>query len=254
MPDIFVSYDSEDRDRVKPLVTILEAEGWNVWWDRDLVIGPSYDEEIEKALGQSLCVVVVWSRHSIKSRWVRDEANEGSNRDVLVPVIIDDVQPPLGFRSAQTAKLIGWPGTTGELDRMIAGVRRLIESMRPTENTAAYGLYKQGVERVALYNKWDTQTAIEMLKRATSLDPGFADAWAHLADASLNSLVFFEPDNPSLWDQAEDAVAKALMLEPENVVAQTTHARLLWSPKKGFQNREALQVLEGTTRLRSTLR
>ena len=34
MADIFVSYASDDRDRVQSLVEALEAEGWTVWWDR----------------------------------------------------------------------------------------------------------------------------------------------------------------------------------------------------------------------------
>ena len=34
MSDIFISYASEDRDRVKSLARALEQEGWSVWWDR----------------------------------------------------------------------------------------------------------------------------------------------------------------------------------------------------------------------------
>jgi tetratricopeptide (TPR) repeat protein len=247
MADIFVSYASEDRDRIRKLVTILEAEGWQVWWDRDLVVGPEYDDAIEKALGESSCVIVAWSKHAIKSRWVRDEANEGSERDVLVPVIIDDVQPPLGFRSAQTADLTGWPDRTGELDRLLSGIRRLVESTRPTNNAMAYELYRQGLERVSLYNKWDTATAIEMLSRATTLDPDFADAWAHLADACINAIVFFGSSNDDLPDLLNKSVETALRLDPDNVVALTTKARLLWSPNQGFQNHDALEILDRTT-------
>ena len=58
MADVFISYASEDRNRIRPLVTILEAEGWDVWWDRELVVGPSFDDEIESQLAQALCIVV----------------------------------------------------------------------------------------------------------------------------------------------------------------------------------------------------
>jgi hypothetical protein len=109
MTDIFVSYASEDRDRIKPLVEALQREGWSVWWDRDLVTGPSFDDKIEEALEAARCVVVAWSQHSVKSRWCRTEANEGLERQVLVPMKIDEVRPPLAFRSSQTASLIGWP-------------------------------------------------------------------------------------------------------------------------------------------------
>ena len=85
MADIFVSYASEDRDRILRLVEALETEGWSVWWDRELITGPSFDDKIEEALDEARCVVGGWSEHSIQSRWVRTEANEGLGRGILVP-------------------------------------------------------------------------------------------------------------------------------------------------------------------------
>ena len=43
-------------------------------------------------------MVVVWSEHSIESEWVRSEVEEGVVRGILVPVLVDDVQPPLTHR------------------------------------------------------------------------------------------------------------------------------------------------------------
>ena len=126
MADIFVSYASEDRERIVALVQALETEGWSVWWDRDLVTGPSFDTSIEAALDAASCVVVTWSEHSIQSRWVRAEANEGLERGILVPAVIDDVRPPLAFRTSQTANLKNWPGVPGDLGKLIDGVRDLL--------------------------------------------------------------------------------------------------------------------------------
>ncbi|MCZ6871640.1 MAG: TIR domain-containing protein [Gammaproteobacteria bacterium] len=36
MADIFLSYASEDRERVRPLVAALETGGFSVWWDSDI--------------------------------------------------------------------------------------------------------------------------------------------------------------------------------------------------------------------------
>ncbi len=126
MSEIFVSYDSRDRERIKPLVEALKAEDWSVWWDRDLIAGPSFDEKIEEALDAARCVVVAWSEYSVKSRWCRTEANEGLERQILVPLRIDEVRPPLAFRSSQTASLIGWPQEQGELDVLLAGIRQCL--------------------------------------------------------------------------------------------------------------------------------
>ena len=109
MADIFLSYSSSDRLRVAPIIDALQAQGWSVWWDRELRPGPSFDREIEKALDDARCVVVVWSATAIDSEWVRAEANEGVMRDILVPVRIDDVRQPLAFRLRHVANLSGEP-------------------------------------------------------------------------------------------------------------------------------------------------
>lgn len=102
MVDVFVSYASEDRERVRPIVSALEDHGWNVWWDRQIDAGTAFDREIENAIDNAACVVVVWSTYSVEKEWVRDEANEGRERKCLVPVRIEDVKPPLAFRRIQT--------------------------------------------------------------------------------------------------------------------------------------------------------
>ena len=140
MADIFLSYASEDRERIEPLVTILEAEGWTLWWDRDLIAGPSFADKIQENLDQARCIVVAWSRHSISSNWCRDEASEGIERNCLVPVLIDDVRPPLGFRSAQTVFLHGWPHDRDGLDALLEGISRFLSAsvavsrLRPRSN------------------------------------------------------------------------------------------------------------------------
>ncbi len=126
MTDLFISYASEDLERVRPLVTAFEEQGWSVWWDRELVAGPSYEDKIEAALDEARCVVVVWSRLSIKSQWVRTEAHEGLEREILVPLLIDDVKPPLAYRISQTAKMIDWPRQTGQLESVIDGIAELV--------------------------------------------------------------------------------------------------------------------------------
>lgn len=123
MADLFLSYASEDRGRVSPLVGALEDAGWTVWWDRDLIAGPDFTDSIQSALDGASCIVVVWSQHSIGSNWVRDEAQEGVERRCLVPCCIDNVRPPLGFRSLQTVALSGWPEHKDGLSNLLDGVR-----------------------------------------------------------------------------------------------------------------------------------
>ena len=103
--DVFVSYARADRERVRPIVEALTAQGLEVWWDSRIAPGAGFDTEIEHALNQASCVLVVWSEHSIRSEWVITEASEGLEKGSLVPVSIDDVRPPLAFRRRQTIPL-----------------------------------------------------------------------------------------------------------------------------------------------------
>ena len=115
MTDIFLSYAHEDHDRVLPLVKELQDNGWSVWWDEQIQTGTSFDMEIESVLASARCVQVVWSQTSIDSQWVRSEAHEGLDRNILVPVLIDDVRPPMPFRQIQARELFNLPGDAKSL-------------------------------------------------------------------------------------------------------------------------------------------
>jgi hypothetical protein len=108
--DVFVSYAAEDRDRAAKLSTALIELGWSVWWDRRIIAGQTFDQVIEQELDAAKSVVVLWSKHSIESEWVKNEAAAAAERDVLVPAAIDKVKLPLEFRRRQTADLTHWKG------------------------------------------------------------------------------------------------------------------------------------------------
>ena len=48
LADIFISYASEDRSRVKLLAEALSRQGCSVWWDRTIPAGKSFVEVIEE--------------------------------------------------------------------------------------------------------------------------------------------------------------------------------------------------------------
>ncbi len=105
MSDIFLSYSSSEKERVSPIVQQFEQQGWTVWWDRKIPPGKTFDEVIEEALNAAKCVVVVWSAESVKSNWIKTEADEGVRRGILIPILIDDVMIPFEFRRIQAARL-----------------------------------------------------------------------------------------------------------------------------------------------------
>lgn len=67
---------------------------------------------IEGALNEMRCMVVLWSSNSIVRDWVKEEAEEARIVQKLVPVLIEPVKPPVGFRAIQAADLIDWDGSS----------------------------------------------------------------------------------------------------------------------------------------------
>src|SRR5215207_8906156 len=105
MSDIFISYARSDKAKAERLAESLAKQGWVVWWDRDILPGQSFDVTIEEALNSAGCIIVLWSKASVSSDWVKTEAEEGRKRRVLIPALIEDVKIPLEFRRIQTANL-----------------------------------------------------------------------------------------------------------------------------------------------------
>jgi tetratricopeptide (TPR) repeat protein len=88
-----------------------------------------------------------------------------------------------------------------------------------------------------------TNASIAMLEKSVSLDPTFADAWAELSVA-YGSKGFFVEAGQKQWEiKSEEAVAKALQLDPELPAAHLAKAQLLWRPSSGFQHEETIAEL-----------
>lgn len=129
-PRLFLSYTRADIEAARPIIAILEDAGFEVWWDGLLEGGVNYLPTTEAALEGADCVVVLWSKRSVDSSWVRDEAQSGRERGRLVPVSLDGTMSPLGFRQIQLLDISGWNGDADadEITRMIAAISNLIAS------------------------------------------------------------------------------------------------------------------------------
>ncbi len=114
MADIFLSYRNTPTRRavVERLAAILEAYGLDVWWDYGLEAGSQFYEQIFAEIASAKVVTPLWCSESVKSEWVLMEAAAG--KDKLVPIRLQEVQPPKDYQPLQAANLINW---TGSIDR-----------------------------------------------------------------------------------------------------------------------------------------
>lgn len=135
MADVFISYAREDLERVRPIVRLLEGAGWSVFWDRTIPPGMTWRQFIGKALDDATCVIVVWSESSVVSDWVIEEADDGRQRKILIPITIEVVKPPLGFRSFQHGDFSEWRGDAEHkmAKNLLKSIERIVEESPPPE-------------------------------------------------------------------------------------------------------------------------
>jgi hypothetical protein len=157
MADIFISYERSDYARAEKIAEALGQHGWSVRWDRMLLAGDRFDKSIQKALGAARCVIVLWSKTSVSSDWVKDEAFEGAKRGILVPVLIDDVEIPFGFRQIHAARLTNCKASSSapEFHEVLDAVSQLLGRLGAPE-TILVG----------------ADPALEMLGRKETATPG----------------------------------------------------------------------------------
>ena len=109
------------------LADALDAHGWSIWWDPQLQAGEYFDDVIEEALVNAKCVVVLWSKRSVRSRFVKDEATYALEEGILVPAQIEDVRLPFRFANIHTVQLLGWDGSVED-----DGYQRLTSAIEMT--------------------------------------------------------------------------------------------------------------------------
>jgi TolB-like protein len=83
----------------------------------------------ETALRPAKAVVVLWSKKSVASRWVRAKATLADRNKTLVPCMIEPCERPIMFELTQTAELRQWQGDATDKAwlRFLAGVRRFVK-------------------------------------------------------------------------------------------------------------------------------
>jgi hypothetical protein len=110
MSDVFVSYDRRDRELADRVVAALTEQGLTVWWDDRISPYETWDKTIEREVDNAKKVLVLWTKNSVESDWVRTEA--GAAREATPPKLVQarfsDCKVPLAFRLLQHVDLIGW--------------------------------------------------------------------------------------------------------------------------------------------------
>ncbi|MEQ1709730.1 MAG: toll/interleukin-1 receptor domain-containing protein [Terricaulis sp.] len=125
--EVFVSYAHEDVAAARRIVDFLKSCGRQVFFDEQMTGTRAFNTNITDTVRTAGVVIVLWSRHSIVSRWVNAEALSAFDSHRLVNVLLEDVKIPLPFNAAQALTLSGGGEAAHEMlgqvvDRLLQGV------------------------------------------------------------------------------------------------------------------------------------
>ena len=153
MADVFISYKRDDRRWAERLADALAKHGLDVWWDHELEAGDAFRRVINAQMEQARAVLVLWSKASVESDFVLDEAGRGLARGILVPATIEPISPPLGFGQVHAIDLSGWNGdpNASSMRAIVSAVQRATEGSGASERRAPVRFGHLGWKTTALW-------------------------------------------------------------------------------------------------------
>lgn len=112
MGHVFISYAREDRSRATSVTEVLRKAGFDVWIDvADLPANADISEALDRKLREASIVLVLWSRSSNGSTWVRAEAFRALELGNYLGALLEPLAPPVPFNARNAPDVSDWAGS-----------------------------------------------------------------------------------------------------------------------------------------------
>jgi adenylate cyclase len=246
LADVFISYARDDQPIATRVAKGLRAAGFDVWWDADLPAHRDYSEIIQRNLEQAKSVVVLWSKASARSQWVRAEADLARNANKLVQGAVDGSIPPLPFNQIQCADLKGWRGAASHAgwSKLAGSVQALVSDEDQPRAVASLPLW----DRLKA-SRWIVTAALTVVVAALGLflflvrpgeerKPVLAVLPFRAISAQDESLV------SGMWEDTRTAIGR----NPQLIVLGPNTAQQLADKGEGAARKAADYLLEASVR------
>jgi hypothetical protein len=103
---VFISHAKRNRQRALRLATNIRNSGIDVWFDEwEALVGHGLADQIYDGIRASDYVLVLLTRRSVRSRWVKQELDLAKTREVekggtvIVPLLYEDCEIPLALKA-----------------------------------------------------------------------------------------------------------------------------------------------------------
>jgi hypothetical protein len=139
-PRVFISYSHADSEFVDRLAADLQGAEIDVWIDKwEINVGESIVARINAGIHESDFLIVVLSGHSVSSKWVMEELNAATVRNIevtkgafILPVLIEECSIPELLRHRKYADFQTDPNLAFE--ELKSAIRR--QSSKSNESTS----------------------------------------------------------------------------------------------------------------------
>ena len=134
---VLISHSSRDNESAQRIKKVLEDNGFSCWLDNDdIPPGADFVKKIAEAMSQCEAVVVLVSKNSQESDWVRNEVTAAKEqKKLLIPYLIQDFEPDDTFRLC----LGNAQRVSGYGDKEEEALRRTIQALRDYLNSSSAG-------------------------------------------------------------------------------------------------------------------
>jgi len=108
---IFLSGSFKDRDSWSRIAEFLRENGYFPWLaDEEIKPGEVLVQKLSEAIERADCMITIFSKNSIQSEWANRETMSALLREIehklfIIPIILDDVKPPIYLRDRLYLKL-----------------------------------------------------------------------------------------------------------------------------------------------------
>ena len=128
--DIFISYKSEEEEYAQRIKKVLEDNGISCWMAPDSIpAGSNYMAEIPHAIEDCRAMIILISKKSQQSAWVKNEFSEAMTKQKrIIPYVIQDceLEDDFAFSMSTMQQVYAWKNEKQALEKVVRDLKEML--------------------------------------------------------------------------------------------------------------------------------
>ena len=104
--DIYIIYHRADIETARKCVQLLKAQGYSCFVDFDSLQNDSFEEQVFEAINGSKCILLIYSKNTESSQYVRREVEFAMEHGIhIIPILLSDIESTSWYFGKLTAPI-----------------------------------------------------------------------------------------------------------------------------------------------------